>query len=193
MLGRDLAEELLPRLALLGIEGRICVDDIQALVDAERRRPSLRSSWSQGQPFHAEYHTGEELLKHFMKDVVPAHAAIASTFSIGTTHEGRDLRVIRITGGAQAANGGVPLPNGLPAVWVQSLMHAREHLAGASLAYAVDEILTQYGVQPWATSLGKAPLYRFQKGPRISALPKGWNYRIRMARASKPRLAMRGR
>lgn len=154
MLSRDRAGELLPRLALLGVEGRICIEDLQALVDAERRPLSSRFSRSQAQAFHAEYHTGEELLQYFVGTVVPAHSNTASTFSIGTTHEGRDLRVIRVTGGAKATEGGLPSPNGLPAVWAQSLIHAREHLAGASLAYAVDEILTQYGVETWATNLG---------------------------------------
>jgi len=110
------------------------------------------------QGWHGSYHSYPEIIGYFQDTIVPAAPSIAATFSIGSKHEGRDLMVVRVTGGAKTMSGGLPASNGLPAIWVQSLLHAREHLTGASLAYALERILTDYGTSDWAINFGAQPL-----------------------------------
>jgi len=154
-LARERAQYLLSELQPLGVEGTICIDDVQSLVDGENK-VKTRSARVQG--WHSSYHSYPEIISYFQDTIVPAAPGIATTFSIGSTYEGRDLMVVRVTGGAKTVSAGLPASNGLPAIWVQSLLHAREHLSGASLAYALERILTDYGSSAWATNLG-AHLY----------------------------------
>jgi len=66
----------------------------------------------------------------YIKGLAAAHT-IANLFTIGTSYEGRTLTGIAINGGTS-----------LPAVWVDSNIHAREWISSATVLYIIDQILT---------------------------------------------------
>ena len=87
-------------------------------------------------------------------DVVPKHAGLASSFSIGKSYEGREQIVVRITGGDHTMHAnGTAAPNALPAFWMEALIHAREWITGASMYWVIEAILEQYGADPEITRI----------------------------------------
>jgi len=66
----------------------------------------------------------------YIQGLADAHS-IANTFTIGKSYEDRTLTGIAINGGTS-----------LPAVWVDSNIHAREWIASATVLYIIDQILT---------------------------------------------------
>lgn len=68
-----------------------------------------------------------------------------TTFSIGTTREGRPLQVLRVQ------KNGAPQPR--YAIWYDSQIHAREWLAGATLMKVIDKFIRGYSTDPrWLDS-----------------------------------------
>jgi hypothetical protein len=59
-----------------------------------------------------------------------AASPIAATFSIGNSHEGRAITGITINAGTS-----------LPAIWIDSNIHAREWISSATTLFIIDEIL----------------------------------------------------
>jgi len=57
--------------------------------------------------------------------------AFVNTFSIGNSYDGRAIYGIAINGGSS-----------LPAIWIDSNIHAREWITSASILYIVDQIIT---------------------------------------------------
>ena len=85
--------------------------------------------------------TQDATVAHFKDDILPQHASLASHFSIGTSHEGRELFVVRVTSGEHSMSRGVAVPNGRPALWMMALIHAREWLTGATLDWIIEQVL----------------------------------------------------
>lgn len=163
------APALLAALRALGVGGSVAVADLGALVDAERGSLARADG-----PWGSVYHSYGEIVDHFNRTAVPAASRIGSTFSIGRTHEGRDLLVVRVTGGGLAAVDGVPVHNGKPAVWVQALLHAREHLTGGALAHLADRLLREYGADEAITTLGERPTLLDEGSTSESAASRAW-------------------
>lgn len=72
-----------------------------------------------------------------MDQMISDHPDLATPISIGTSHEGRDIRGLRITG-----NGSSSVAK--KAVVFHGLIHAREWIAGMTTMYAADELLDGY-------------------------------------------------
>lgn len=72
-----------------------------------------------------------------MDEMLSDHPTLASPISIGTTHEGREIRGLRITG-----NGSSHVAK--KAVVFHGLIHAREWIAGMTTMYAADNLLDGY-------------------------------------------------
>lgn len=126
---------------------------VQPLIDAEAAgRAATGVSWDSTQ-----YHSYDQIAQHFTE--LAATSEVTSTFSIGSTQQGRDLLVVRITSGEHTAEfvkgqGIVPSKtNGKPAVWVMSLLRARDHLTGASLSHLMDQLIDGYGTDSALTEL----------------------------------------
>ena len=164
------ATALIRSLAGLDATASILIPDLHLLLATEKsgRANPLARSWEP-----AVYHSYDQIVDYFQNSAVPDASRIASTFSIGTTHEGRDLRVVRITGGNKSTSAdGMPTHNGLPAVWMMSLLHAREHLTGAAMSVIVDRLLKTYRTDPSATRL----VDQFDLFFLLVANPDGYEY-----------------
>ena len=95
------------------------------------------------------YRYEEGALVPYESDPLNLGAVVAADDLDGDGHT--DLLVVRITSGEHTAEfvkgqGIVPSKtNGKPAVWVMSLLRARDHLTGASLSHLMDQLIDGYG------------------------------------------------
>ncbi|KAI1731094.1 zinc carboxypeptidase domain-containing protein [Ditylenchus destructor] len=148
------------------IEFQVIIDDVQRLImqrekqpgssEADRMRnlssnPLLASFFSKRMkdsvtPYSSrnrakygfgDYHSYNEIMK-WMNEIELYYPHMAKTFTIGTTHEGRPIRGIKI---------GNPITDvSKRAVWIDGGMHAR-HTA----LYFVEQLIAMYGVDPEIT------------------------------------------
>jgi len=95
---------------------------------------------------HGCYPTFDEVLAILDEMHAMYPSLVSERFSIGTTHEGRDLWMVEI-----GDNPGVD--EGEPEVFLNSLHHAREPQGMASLLHAVWSALDGYGTDPTWTRL----------------------------------------
>lgn len=138
-----------------GIAHEVRHEDVQALIDAERRRIDAAAAggvaagpvdvcdtawWSDYKPF-ADINTR-------IDDLVAAYPALVQKLTVNAlnpTHEGRSFFAMRITG-----TGG---PASKPAVLFNSCQHAREWVSPMTTMYIATQLLCQYGSDPEVTAL----------------------------------------
>src|SRR5436190_2834302 len=73
------------------------------------------------------------------------HPNLVSVESIGKSHEGRDLWLVSVTNQAT----GAALDK--PAFWIDGNIHSTEVAASAATLYFLNQLVTQYGVDPDVT------------------------------------------
>eukprot|EP00040_Diaphanoeca_grandis_P039335 m.258791 g.258791 ORF g.258791 m.258791 type:complete len:447 (+) comp37096_c0_seq1:89-1429(+) len=129
----------------------VMVSDIQSLIDEETAVKTQRRR--QQDPWTWFYHDYDETIRHFKEDIVPDHPNIASLVTIGESFEGRELMAIRISGGDHRLRNGSAVSNDLPGFYMESLIHAREWIAGATLNWIVEYVLQNYGTDARITQL----------------------------------------
>jgi carboxypeptidase A2 len=88
-----------------------------------------------------------------------AASSIATTFSVGSSYEGRNMLGISINAGTN-----------LPAIWIDSNIHAREWISSASTLYVIDQILNGNS----ASAINMRTNYRWYILP--NANPDGYQY-----------------
>ena len=121
----------LPKLKSLlqyyGIQFSIMIDDLEKLHQLNKRPPTLANyDWK-------DYHS-HNAINSFIDNLAATNAGWVSTTSIGTTHEGRDMRVIKIEkAGAKA-----------PIVWIEAGIHAREWISSATTTFMINELVNKY-------------------------------------------------
>ena len=91
---------------------------------------STSAQWYNNYRSTAEYYSR-------LDQMLADHPDLTTPMVIGSTHEGREIRGIRITG-----NG--PAHVDKKTVVIHGLIHAREWIAGMTTMYAADEMLDQY-------------------------------------------------
>jgi hypothetical protein len=140
-------DEDLARLGAYGVPFEVVVDDLQAYY---RTFPGPQYGTGPSPPFGfgsmGGYYTFAEVLAKL--DLISAQWPNLATprYSIGTSLEGRDLWVIKISD-----NPGVD--EGEPEVWFDALHHAREPEGMMALFHFVSFLLQNYGTDPLATYL----------------------------------------
>lgn len=103
---------------------------LAALVFASVSTSRLDAQWYNNYKSLAQYNAR-------MDQMLADHPALASPISIGTTHEGREIRGMRITG-----NGTSNVAK--KTVVFHGLIHAREWITGMTTMYAADNLLDGY-------------------------------------------------
>ncbi|ODM86753.1 Zinc carboxypeptidase [Orchesella cincta] len=76
-----------------------------------------------------------------LDDLASINNATASTFSIGTSYEGREMKAIKISKSGETR----------PAIWIDANIHAREWITGAVCNYIIDQLLNsnETEIQSW--------------------------------------------
>lgn len=129
--------ESLAGLDASGVPYDVMIEDVQALIDAERQG-------AHGDGWFDDYHNLAEI-EAFMQSLADAHPDVAETFVVGNSLEGRPIRGIRI----HNPNGG----SGNPDVLYHGAIHAREWITTMACAYIMDTLLAGYGSDPDLTAL----------------------------------------
>lgn len=121
-----------------GIAFDVLIDDLQILVDAERG-----ANGNEDPGWYTKFHPLAEVMT-YLDDLAAEYPHLASVSTIGTSIEGRALRVLSITG-----TGG---PN-RPTIVIEGNQHAREWITPAGTMFIAEELLTKYGTDPEITAL----------------------------------------
>jgi len=104
----------------------VFVEDVKKLIEEEARgiqKAGRALDWT-------SYGTLADIYE-FLDTQAAAHSDIAEIIKIGTSFEGRDLKVIKISKSG----------NTKPVIWYDATIHAREWISGATCTYVVNELL----------------------------------------------------
>ncbi|KAH7728536.1 Peptidase M14 [Aphelenchoides avenae] len=162
MVGPDFLTAMLKFLNENGFDFKITIDDVQRLIlQREKPKPSTvgnstdpvlasffikrmkdESSRNQAKYGFGDYHSYDEMLR-WMDDIERFYPRMAKVFTIGTTYEGRPIKGIKI---------GSPIEDtSKRAVWIDGGMHAREWAAIHTALYFIEQLISQYNVDPKLT------------------------------------------
>lgn len=120
-----------------GVEYDVLIDDVQALIEAEKQG-NQQDGW------YGSYHTLAEI-EDYVQGLADAYPALAETFVLGNSLEGRPIRGIRIVGAGGSG--------GKPDVVFHGGIHAREWITTMAMPYLIETLLTSYGSDPLLTEL----------------------------------------
>ncbi|CAG7816112.1 unnamed protein product [Allacma fusca] len=114
------------------IKYEVLIDDVQQRIYWEAKSYSASANNSVNALTWTNYHTLAEI-HTFLQDISNQHKDISEVINIGTSTEGRTLKLIRI-----GANGGTRKK----AIFMDGAIHAREWIAPAVATWFVNELLT---------------------------------------------------
>ncbi|KAL3089768.1 hypothetical protein niasHT_020210 [Heterodera trifolii] len=111
-------------------------DDDSAIRSTRRRKASSSGGFARFSM--SKYHSFSDVIHHLNALAVnfPSRVQVQP---IGTTHEGRQIPLIKIGTGPAGTK---------PAVWMDGGIHAREWISPAAVLYMIDQLVTGYDSQP---------------------------------------------
>lgn len=128
------------------IEYEIVIKDVQALLDAEQVRLNANQNGFAGPGYHGEYHQQDEIFA-FYDALETSRPDLVTSRVIGQTIEGRDILAYTIFGGEPADIAEAP------SVYILTGAHAREWIGPATMAFVVDNLVNNHGIDGRITSL----------------------------------------
>ncbi|MFI4897184.1 MAG: M14 family zinc carboxypeptidase [Phycisphaerales bacterium JB059] len=133
-------------LEAMGLTSETLIEDIQPMIDAEsaRIRESLRRLARGEGDWYADYKP-LDAIDDRIDELIARRPDLVSRSVIGTTHEGRPIWVMRISG----ETGGACKPGFL----LNGLTHAREWITPMNVMYLAESLVDGYGVDPEITSI----------------------------------------
>lgn len=132
----------------------ITIQDVQKLIEERERRPSnIQTSFEQekmfddadsnGPKYDYQHYYPYEHMRLYMRDIEKRYPDMAKVYTIGFTHEGRPIEMIKI---------GYPLnKRGKKAIWIDAGIHAREWPSSTTAIYFMEQLATKYGKDPLIT------------------------------------------
>jgi hypothetical protein len=134
--------EQLTQLGDLGIPFRVLIADLQSLVDSERESIARAAQAANGDWFQS-YKQYSEINDH-LDFLAQSYPDLTQTATIGQSIEGRDIRMIRVTGPDAEGNP----RDGRPAFVINGTQHAREWISPMTVMFAAEHLLGQYDADP---------------------------------------------
>lgn len=130
-----------------GIPFEVIIPDVAALVDAERAR--IQQGQADGVAGGSYFDDFRDLATiHARLDEMAAQSpALASTFTVGDSLEGRPIRGIRISSIPE------PAPAGTPAILFDACQHAREWATPPTAMYIAERLLEDGATDPAVAAL----------------------------------------
>ncbi|CAL8103799.1 unnamed protein product [Orchesella dallaii] len=111
-----------------GVKHSIMIEDLEPLLFAERQ--AMRNKPKQDGMNWENYHTWEEV-NEWLSSLVAANNSLITSEKYGTSFEGRDLFVYKVsTGGSDK-----------PAFWIDATIHAREWITTGVITYVMNELI----------------------------------------------------
>ncbi|ODM96080.1 Carboxypeptidase A2 [Orchesella cincta] len=111
-----------------GIQTSIMIEDLEPLLFEERQQMRMRPS--QGGMDWENYHTWEEV-NQWLSTLVAANNSLLTSEKYGTSFEGRDLFVYKLSTGG----------SGKPAFWIDATIHAREWITTGVITYVMNQLV----------------------------------------------------
>ncbi|XP_023932755.1 carboxypeptidase B [Lingula anatina] len=129
----------LMELSASNINYYIKVDNLESLIDQEARGNEMKKMakmlFSSPQQYIVNTYARHDEINNYLDMMVEQYSPLASIFTVGTSHEGRLMKGIKI-GGQSSGN--------KPAIWIDAGIHAREWIAPATAVYIINELLSSY-------------------------------------------------
>ncbi len=119
----------------LKINFTVLIEDLQQAIEEERianQRPENETEFD-----FSRYHTYEEILNYLENEVSKSDLVVIDF--IGKSFEGRKIPVIRITDNK--------LNNSKPIILIDSLIHAREWVTGATNLFIINQLFSNKSMQ----------------------------------------------
>lgn len=137
-------ETLTSQLAASKISWKVTIENVRDNIERSKAEFESRTIFKKGTtPFTIDqYHNSQEI-NDWIDSLATTYPSIASTFSIGKSHEGRDMRVIKIGAAGKNKKG----------FWIDATIHAREWITSGSINYIINELTTKYSTNPTYKSL----------------------------------------
>jgi len=137
MFPASVARFVYSKLSAAGLEPKVIHDNLQKVIDAEAEQIARQTPFRAGDDLKsfdiANYHSHDEI-NEFLVTMAQKFPDIASVFSIGQSHEGRDMKVIKI-----GVSG-----NGKSSYWIDGGIHAREWITVTTATWIINNLITQY-------------------------------------------------
>ncbi|HKD41157.1 MAG TPA: M14 family metallopeptidase [Myxococcaceae bacterium] len=130
----------LGQLADSGVLFEVVIDDVQQLVDFERVSIARAAQTGNGDWF--QNFKSYQDINDRLDFLTQSYPDLAEVTVIGQSLEGRDIRVIRVTGPDAIGNP----RDGRPAFVIEGTQHAREWIAPMTVVFAADRLVQQYGL-----------------------------------------------
>jgi len=159
----DLVDDVKSQLTQRHLHFTVLTEDLQRDIDNEMSANIV----AQSQPDDAwfdSYHNYQDIMQWLNQEAALCGSG-CSTFSIGNSFQGRELRVLKMTG---AANGCARKP----AIWIDSGIHAREWISVTTNMYLLDRLIMLYGSDSFVTQLRDSYDWYFL----VSVNPDGYSY-----------------
>ncbi|CAI2308691.1 unnamed protein product [Caenorhabditis sp. 36 PRJEB53466] len=143
MISDEKTHQFLEQLDDHSIAHSVMIDDVQkVIVEQKEKRDKLRKQvrlhdWrEQKVQFNlAQYHSFADVI-NYLNSLAITYPELVSVQPIGTSHEGRQIPLIKIT---NKRNGGVKR-----GIWVDGGIHAREWVSPSTVLYFIHQLVTQY-------------------------------------------------
>ncbi|EJD73985.1 hypothetical protein LOAG_11423, partial [Loa loa] len=90
-----------------------------------------------------DYHSYDKIIS-WLSDIEYFYPKIAKVFTIGQTHEGRNIKGIKIGNPIDRIDKRI--------IWIDGGIHAREWASIHTVLYFIDQLISQYGIDPQITS-----------------------------------------
>lgn len=143
MLSQHGGANIIKSLESSGMSPEVMIADVQRLINTEAEMIKERLA----KPFTADqdpgafaidqYHPFDDI-NAWLDSLVATYPQIASTFSLGKSKEGRDMKVIKIGNPGTNKKG----------FWLDGAIHAREWVATATTIYIINELVTKSTTNP---------------------------------------------
>ncbi|EJD74733.1 carboxypeptidase A1 [Loa loa] len=148
MIREEMKDGFLKSMKTHNISYSVMIDDVEKKIRKLREKANrsrhynwLRDDPSSSRRVHfnlAQYHSYNEIL-NYLDQLSAAYPDRTQVRSIGVTHEGRQLKLIKI---------GKPRHFQKAGIWIDGGIHAREWVSPSTVLYMIDQLVTKYDVDP---------------------------------------------
>ncbi|XP_078342541.1 carboxypeptidase B-like [Oculina patagonica] len=123
-----------------GIEFKVQIDDVDKLIEGELETTGARRGYG---GWHSQYHKLEEIHSK-LDEVQNSYSYMTSTIYLGSSHEGKQMKAIKIQGKYSFNK---------PVFFIECGIHAREWVSPATCMFIIDEMTQKYGRDSSVTAL----------------------------------------
>jgi len=136
MVSPEQAEELRAKLDKRGMKYEIAIPNVQKNLDKTLSRLASKAADS-GMDW-TDYHDVDTFYAWY-DELAATYPDLVSVETIGTSYEGRELRLVKVSSNRTGTSTG-----NKPAFFIDSLIHAREWITGATVSYMLNELVVNY-------------------------------------------------